>query len=104
MVGMYDKYCSVCQEKYGLPNDAYFQKGWNPIDYEGEKKKIVEADMLEAELVKREATAKESTHRIVGFLPEVGTTFKINELKYKVTYVNRGQARFSAEPMKKEPL
>ena len=30
-------------------------------------------------------------------LPEMGTVFKIGEFDYKVTYINAGQKRFSAE-------
>ncbi len=31
-------------------------------------------------------------------LPEVGTKFMVKGHTYKVTYVNKGQKRFSAEP------
>lgn len=41
-----------------------------------------------------------ATHRVVGYLPQVGEELTVNGLKYKVAYVNSGRGRFTAQIMK----
>lgn len=38
-----------------------------------------------------------ATHRVVGYLPEVGTELTVNGLKYRVSYLNHGRGRFTAD-------
>ena len=44
-VSNFDKYCGLCQEKFGLPDDREFQRNWVPADYEAAVKAEVEKDL-----------------------------------------------------------